>query len=126
MGTICGLCAAPFTGGTSLVMCAACAGLGFVGGSVIDKLANDNKASQNKELPPEAYNLQGKSMEENNRLLKDLKQQLEESKNKENTLENRLKENRAKQQNSNLTKEQKEELKNEELLITRELGKQRQ
>ena len=125
MGTICGLCAAPFTGGASLTMCAACAGIGFVTGSVIEKVSEDNKTNK-YQLPPEAYSLQSKSIEENKQFLKDLKQQLEKSKNEENTWENKLEVNRTKQKDPNISKEQKEELKNEELLIIRELGKQRE
>ena len=125
LGTVCGLCLAPFTGGTSLVMCAACTGIGFVAGSVIDKASEETNRPGNQ-ASPEAYNLLSKSMEENKRLLEELKNQQKQNTDKEKDLETKLEENRTKQKDPNLTKEQKEELKNEELLMMNELRKQRQ
>ena len=125
LGTLCGVCLAPFTGGTSLVMCAACAGVGFVAGSVIEKVS-EGSSGQVSQVSPEAYSLLGKSMEENKRLLEELRNQQKQNTDKEKDLETKLEENRTKQKDPNLTKEQKEELKNEELLMMNELRKQRQ
>lgn len=125
LGTICGLCAAPFTGGLSLGMCAACTGLGFVAGSVIDKVSEDS-GRQISQASPEAYDLLNKSIEENKRLLEELRNQYKQDVNKEKNLETKLEENRAKQKDPNLTPEEKEQLKNEELLMMHEIRKQRQ
>ena len=126
MGIVCGACAAPLTGGASLTVCAACAGIGFVTGSVIEKVTEDNKNTQ-KQAPPEAYNLLGKSIEELNKLREDLKKDQEESKNQTKTLEKQLEEIRAKQQNPELREphETDESLKNQELLVINELNRQR-
>ena len=69
------MCAAPFTGGLSLGMCAACTGLGFVAGSVIDKVSEEG-SRQVSQASPEAYNLLGKSIEEMNKTIKSLEEKI--------------------------------------------------
>jgi cell division septum initiation protein DivIVA len=105
LGTLCGVCLAPFTGGASLGMCAACAGVGFVAGSVIEKVSESN--GQISQAPPEAYNLLSKSMEENKRLLGELRNQYEQMASKENKTEARLQEAKRKSEDPNLTEEER-------------------
>src|SRR4051812_20792103 len=103
MGVICGLCAAPFTGGASLTLttCVACAGIGFVTGSVIEKVSEDNK-NQASQTSPEAYNLLGKSIEEINKLREELKKDQEENNQKENEAREQLENVRVKINNPEL------------------------
>ena len=127
LGTICGICAAPFTGGTSLAVCAACTGLGYAGGVVAEQLfGNDNR--QGSQASPEAFNLLGKSLEEINKLREDMRKDYQQSLDKTKTLEKNLEQNRAKQNDPNLrqTHETEEFLKNQEVQILNELRRQRQ
>ena len=126
LGAICGICAAPFTGGASLALtCAACAGIGYVSGTVLGEVIDNSK--QTSQASPEAYNLLGKSIEELNRLREDLKREQEEGKSQTKTLEKQLEEIQAKQQNPELREphETDESLKNQELLVINELNRQR-
>ncbi|CAH1765451.1 12795_t:CDS:2 [Entrophospora sp. SA101] len=94
---------------TSLAVCAACAGIGFVGGKVVEAVVESGNNKSNNQAPPEAYNLLNKSLEEINKLREELRQQHEEGTGKANKLENRLKEAQAKQRDPNLTTEEKEQ-----------------
>lgn len=129
LGIICGVCAAPFTGGASLSlgMCAACAGLGFVGGAVVEKALEDPNDKNKNQTSPEVYNLLGKSLEEINKLREDLRKDHQQSLEKGKTLEKNLEENRNKQSNPNLRQphETEEYLKNQEVQIVSELRRQR-
>lgn len=126
LGVICGVCAIPFTGGASLGMCAACAGLGFVGGAVVEKALEDPDKNKNQ-TSPEVYNLLGKSLEEINKLREDLRKDHQQSLEKGKTLEKSLEENRNKQSNPELRQphETEEYLKQQETQIISELRRQR-
>ena len=123
MGAICGACATPFTGGASLGLCAACAGIGFVAGSVIDKAIEENSGQRNQ-ASPEAYNLLGKSIEEINKLREDLKKEQEENSNKERQTQEKLDNVRAKINNPDLRQshETEEFLKKQETLLIGEIN----
>jgi len=57
IGLICGVCAAPFTGGASLAACVACGGAGLVAGHILDKSEKKDKAKQQN------LDLKGKTVE---------------------------------------------------------------
>ena|SRR6185369_11552577 len=84
------------------------------------------KVDKEIKCPPEAYDLLSKSMEENKKLLEELRNQYEQGTNKETKLEARLEEARKKSQDPNLTQEERDYWKEQEPLIINELRKQRQ
>lgn len=127
LGTICGICAAPFTGGASLAVCAACTGIGYVGGTIAEQVfGNDNR--QGNQSSPEAFNLLGKSLEELNKLREDIRKDHQSALEKTQSLEKQLEQNRSKQKNPDLRQkhETEEFLKNQETQILNELRRQRQ
>lgn len=72
LGAVAGVCAAPFTGGTSLALtAAACGGLGFVGGKVVESaLDNNSDDNSNIQTLQESWKIQNdqwKTMMEQNR-----------------------------------------------------------
>jgi hypothetical protein len=103
-------------------MCAACAGVGFVVGSVIEKVSESN--GQVNQASPEAYSLLNKSIEENKRLLEELKKEKEENGHKEKQTQEQLAEVRAKINNPELRQphETEESLKRQEALLINEVN----
>lgn len=124
LGTICGICAAPFTGGASLAVCAACTGLGYAGGAVAEQLfGGDNK--QGGQAPSEAFNLLNKSIEELAKMRKDLEEARQKDQEEKRRMEKSLEEVRDKIKNPQLREphETDETLKDQELLFVTELRK---
>lgn len=124
LGTICGICAAPFTGGASLGVCLACTGLGYAGGTVAEQLfGNDNR--QGSQAPSEAFNLLNKSIEEMAKMRKDLEEARQKELEEKKKLEKNLEEVRDKLKNPQLREphETDESLKDQELFFIAELRK---
>jgi hypothetical protein len=103
-------------------MCVACAGAGFVAGSVIEKVSEGG--GQVSQASPEAYNLLGKSMEEINKLREDLKNERKENEQKGNQAQEQLDNVRAKINNPELRQphETEETLKRQEALLINEVN----
>ena len=124
LGTICGICAAPFTGGASLAVCAACTGIGYAGGVVAEQLFGNN-SNPGSQAPSAAFDLLNKSIEE----LAKMRKELEEARLKEieekRKMEKSLEEVRDKIKNPQLREphETDESLKDQELFFVAELRK---
>ncbi|RHZ35875.1 hypothetical protein [endosymbiont GvMRE of Glomus versiforme] len=121
LGALCGVCLAPFTAGASLGLTCACAGAGFVAGSVLDRAIENSNGQQ---ASPEAYNLLGKSIEELNKLREDLRKEQEENVKKAKETQEQLESVRAKINNPELRQshETEESLKRQEMLLVNELS----
>ena len=123
LGAVVGICAAPFTGGASLAMAgkvliptlAASAGLGFVGGKVIESaLGND---SDNSGIDQTQQNYQAQ-MEHHKALAEERRLELERLRKREEEKEKQIKLNeeeikaiKSKIDDPNLSDEEKEKLK---------------
>jgi hypothetical protein len=106
-------------------MCVACAGAGFVAGSVIEKVS-EGSSGQVSQASPEAYNLLSKSMEEMNKTIKSLEEKLEKDKNDKSRLQENLADVQSKLDNKNLPREPHETdeyLEEQKLFFVNELRK---
>lgn len=58
LGVVAGLCAAPFTGGTSLIAVGASTGLGLVGGNIVGELIEGDSGNDNSGIIQAQQNYQ--------------------------------------------------------------------
>ena len=117
LGAVAGVCAAPFTAGTSLAMTAACGGIGLVGGKVFGTVFGDEGGSDNSGIlqAQQTYQLQ---MEQWKLLSEEKRKELERLREKEIEKEKQIKRNedeinslKSKINDPNISEEEKNKLK---------------
>ncbi|CAG8776966.1 6487_t:CDS:10 [Gigaspora margarita] len=90
LGTIAGVCAAPFTGGASLGVVAACGGLGFVGGKVAESAFDGGGDDNSTQQLLEQQKLQN---EQFNTMMKQNREELEKIRKEREKKEKKIKDN---------------------------------